>query len=295
VAVPGVVRHPVARIPRTLLPVVTWLAASCAPAATPAEAFQRGQDAAIPLADALGWCEGAADAADRCVVGAVRAHPGADAEACARVHDTRLRAECHFSRAESRARAGDRWGAVEACARAAGYHDECLYHAWSLELQHVAETHPDTPGAWGALQEPLAWWGGIQTIGPEPARVLTHDAWYFLGVVAQARGTPLGWSTCEALAPADRAGCREGIASYVARAAREGLRRAPEDVRDPLCRRIETEAAAALSARGALGVAWADAPGLETIFQESLRAGCQEPDGPRPWNPVFQPRRRMPT
>ncbi len=267
---------------------------ACTPSVSPAEAFARGQDPAVPLSEALDWCRRAGEAADTCVVGAVRAHGDADADACERARDPRLRAECHFSRAEARARGGDRWGAVEACARAGAYGDECLYHAWSLELQHVAEAHPDTARAWTAMQEPLAWWGGLQTVGPDAATLIARDAWYFLGVVAQARGTPVGWTTCEAVAPEHRAVCRDGIAGYVSRAAREGLRRASEEVRDPLCRRAESDPDAAVAARAALGVAWLAAPDLRALYEEAVREECRTPDAPRPWNPVFQPRRRAP-
>lgn len=279
--------------------IVALVALGCAAAPSPAEAYARALDPSTPSDAALRACADAGSSAEECVAAVVRARTDVDlSKACAPLTDARWRGECFFAVAERRAAREDRAGALVACGRAGPYYDECLYHAWTLELQAIAARPPAREAAARLVdaQDAIDFWSGIETIGPE-ARAQIEDDWWFF---AHARNRPARMGACADLEPGERArACERGTRTYVRRSVVEALRR--ED--DRACRGGPEAAHAVI---GALYVQ-PDAE-LDGVFEAAVAEACTsaEPAAPpqpgaadgapaaraRPWNPSFRPRAR---
>jgi hypothetical protein len=256
--------------------------------------------------EALGACAQAGTSREECVAAVVRAHSGAAAPAgapravaqdlsgaCDDLSDPRWRGECHFAVAEQRASAGDRHGALEACAQAGPFYDECLYHAWTLELQALASRAPAREAAARLpdARDAIAFWSGLQTIGQDPRRQIEADWWFF----AHARNRPARSAACDALQDgAERAGCVDGTQLYLRRSVVDGLR--TDGNRERACR------GGPEAARAALGELYVRPdPELDAVFEAAVAEACAPPAPPadardapaqrqRPWNPTFRPR-----
>lgn len=259
-------------------------------------AYRTGINPETPLEEALSACASADTEADECTATAIRNHAEAlstpensarAVEICDTIPEDRWRAECHFSLAEPLAKTGDRWGALRACGQAGTYYDECLYHAWTFELQRTAEGLTQAVDGIAAAKEVIAWWSHIGTVaaadGADVETLLWRDWWYF----AHTRAKPARLSTCDALPPPDQARCVDGTEGYVLRTIAEWLIRpeTPAPQKDRLCR----------SGASALGdffpKAWEAEPRLDQAAEEGIRFGCSaNAQAKRPWNPVFRPR-----
>lgn len=250
----------------------------------PAEAMREALAEGTPLPRALRLCRAAGDIADECVTAVVRAHPEAPEDTCRSLVSDRWRAECHFSVAEARAKDGDRWAALVACGQAGAYYDECLYHAWTFELQLAAEGLGRAVAGIEKARPIVAFWGQLQNI-PDAEEQLWRDWWYF----AHARNKPATIAWCAELPDAvDRRRCVEGTLTFVRRSVVETLIRpgTPAAQRDRLCRGDADDA------RALLGELYAPDPRLDAELEAGKAAACS-PTGPvaRPWNPVFRGRR----
>jgi hypothetical protein len=291
---------------------------ACAPTTSPAEAMARALSPETPPSEALDACAQAGPSHEECVAAVVRARSGAartepdgsaegsaipaDASpalapdlsaACSELSDPRWRGECHFAVAERRAAAGNRQGAIEACAQAGPFYDECLYHAWTLELQSLASRPParEASARLPDARDAIACWCGLQTIGPDARRQIEADWWFF----AHARNRPARLAACDALEdPAEREGCAGGTRLYLRRSVVDGLR--TDGHRARACR------GGPEAARAALGELYVRPdPDLDAVFNAAVAEACATPAAPvdpadahtqrqRPWNPTFRPR-----
>lgn len=214
----------------------------------------------------------------------MRTFPASGDAPCAALKDARWRGECYFTAAEARAKAGDRWAALQGCGRAGAFYNECLYHAWSFELQRVSENLGRAVNGVEAARPIVEFWSGLETIGPDAEAQIWRDWWYF----AHTRNKPasLGWCTSLA-SEEDRARCEDGTRLFVRRTVVDTIIRqsTPAEQKDRLCRGSAAEALALL---GELYVA---DPALDAELAAGLASGCAPGPTERPWNPVFRDRR----
>lgn len=249
----------------------------------PAEAYRAALAGGIPLDEALVLCDRAGESAEECVATVVRGHADAPIERCAALQSEQWRSECAFGIAEARAKAGDRWGALSGCGAAGAYYNECLYHAWTFELQLAAEGLGRAVAGIEKARPIVAYWAAIETIGPGAEELLWADWWYF----AHARNRPASLAACEVLPdPTDRRRCDEGTRTYVRRSVVEALLRpnTPTDTKDRICRGAPQEALALL------GELYSPDPALDAELVAAVTAGCAPGRAARPWNPVFRAR-----
>lgn len=260
---------------------------ACA-APDPAAAF-RDALAADVLADALTLCGDAGDDNEECVATVVRGHADAPMDACLSLRSERWRSECAFGIAESRAKAGDRWGALEGCGLAGAYYDECLYHAWTFELQLAADTLEGGAVNNIAVARPIIqFWSEIATVGTadgtfDAEELLWADWWFF----ALSRNRPAVLAACAGLPDErDRLRCDVGTRTYVRRTVTEALIRSgtSADTRDRICRGTVADALALL------GDLYVPDPALDAEVSAAVAAGCAGGKVERPWNPVFRAR-----
>ena len=254
-----------------------------------AAAFARAVAPETPADLALETCAETGPSHDECIAAVVRVHPTLPASTCRDLADPRWHGECAFAQAEHHARAGDRWQALAACAVAGTFQDECLYHAWSFEMQTRAEGLRHAVNGFltadAPLRESVAYWGAIETLGPEAQATIVRDAWYF----AHARNKPAHLPACDRLedAPA-REECRTGTRDFVQRYVVEHLHRAAPELRDRVCRTGVAEA------HTVLDPVYAPDPTLDAAFQEGLTLACTGIPGQRyAWSPTFLPRGRL--
>ena len=268
----------------------------------PVLSYRTGIAADTPYQEALAACGNAGEDADECTATAARNHPqdalqlGNGHDPCATITSSRWRAECRFSLAESLATSGNRWGALAGCGQAGRFYDECLYHAWTFELQAHAENLGQAWKGVDGVRDTIAFWSGIQTVQPTPEDLLWRDWWYF----AHTRNKPARLSGCSNLQnPDDVRHCMEGTTGYVLRTVAETVARAATPQKDRVCRAGIEEALKLTNG------AWDPDPSLEAAAQEGLRIGCQTGQAgksaengnlenknleKRPWNPIFGPR-----
>ena len=255
---------------------------ACGP--TPAEAYRLALAGELPLPDALALCGRAGEDTDECVATVVRGHAEAPIEQCFGLSSERWRSECAFGIAEARAKAGDRWGALTGCGAAGAYYHECLYHAWTFELQLAAEgLEGGAVNGIDAARPIVAYWSQIGTVGPDAEAVIWNDWWYF----AHQRNKPAVLAACASLpSPDDARRCQDGTRAYVRRSVVELLLRptTPTALRGRICRGSFEDA------RGLVGELYLDDPALDAELAAGLAAGCA-PSPERPWNPVFRARR----
>jgi hypothetical protein len=265
-----------------------------------ADAYARALATDAPLDEARASCRDAGVQRDACLAALVRARP-LDAPGllgmCGELEDPRWRGECTFAVAEARAQAGDRWGALEACAGEAGsgsgtFQDECLYHSWGFELQRLAEGKGRAVDAWPVMQDAVAYWSSIRTLQTDPREQLVQDAWFF----AHARNRPARLADCAELPEGDRYGCERGTVAFVRRTVVEDVIRGkvPQRMLERACR-------GPAAARGVFGDFFEPDPVLDAAFAEAVTEVCTAPgdrgeraDARRPWSPVFGARSRDP-
>ncbi|MDP2307861.1 MAG: hypothetical protein Q8P18_17680 [Pseudomonadota bacterium] len=247
---------------------------------TPTEAFREALAGDIPLEDALTLCDQAGESAEECVATVVRGHADAPTARCAALQSERWRSECAFGIAEARATAGDRWGALTGCGAAGAYYNECLYHAWTFELQLSADGLGRAVAGIEKARPIIAYWSGIETIGPGAEDHLWADWWYF----AHARNRPASLEACAVLPDeTDRRRCEEGTRTYVRRSVVEALLRAntPASTKDRICRGTPQDVLALL------GDLYLPDPSLDAEVVAAVASGCAPGRVDRPWNPVF--------
>ncbi len=269
-------------MPRALILALVAPLAGCGP--TPAEAFRAALAGDLPVDEALDLCALAGEQTDECVATVVRGNADVPIEHCAGLSSERWRSECAFGIAEARAKAGDRWGALTGCGAAGAYYHECLYHAWTFELQLAAESLDG--GAVNGIERArpiVAFWSAVETIGPGAEELLWADWWYF----AHARNKPAVLAACAGLpGETDRRRCEAGTRTYVRRSVVEMLIRptTSADTRDRICRGTLDDA------RELVGELYLPDAALDAELAAGVAAGCAPGKVDRPWNPVFRAR-----
>lgn len=252
----------------------------------PSAAYREGISAETPLPRALESCERAAENADECLATAVGNHASEGRpEHCERIQAERWRAECYFALGEVAAYSGDRWAALAHCGQAGRYYDECLYHAWTFELQRAAAGLNEAVDGIEKARPVVAFWSQIQTVSPDPAALLWADWW----VVAHGIAPPARLESCGRVPAADQAHCVQGTLTFARRTVAETLLRVdlPVAVRDRLCRGGTEEL------KSTFPRAWVADPQMEVAAMEGLGLGCAA-EASRPWNPTFHPRQILP-
>jgi len=163
--------------------------------------------------DAIDHCATIHDAVlrEECIAGTVRRHPS-QASACRDLEDPRWAGECWFSVAE--ALAPKRWEALDACALAGPYLQECLYHLWTAELSHALAASTSAPEAVPVATEIVEFWSSVDHLVLEPETQLWRDFWYF--AIRHHGPADLAW--CESLEPGLDTTCRDGLKAGVQRA-----------------------------------------------------------------------------
>jgi hypothetical protein len=184
--------------------------------------------------------------------------------------------------AERHARGRRRWDALAACGLAGRYYHECLYHAWTYEMQAAVTGGRRANDELAAGRGLVAFWGQLQTLGGDPLQTLWGDWWYF----ALNRNQPASLTECAALGEDDAARCARGTGDFVERAVATSLRDGGlnERRKSRVC-------------RGGIEEVELVFPGLY-LPDDTLRAralagrdrGCATVRGiesGRPWNPLF--------
>lgn len=249
------------------------------------EAYRLAVAGARPLEEALGLCARAGEATDECIATVVRDHADAPIEHCIGLSSERWRSECAFGIAEARAKGGDRWGALAGCGAAGAYYHECLYHAWTFELQLAAGgLEGGAVNGIDAARPIVAFWSQIETVGPDPEELLWADWWYF----AHQRNKPAVIAACASLpTPEDARRCERGTRTFVRRSVVEMLIRptTPGELKDRICRETLDDA------KMLVGELYLPDPTLDAELAAGIAAGCSTGKVERPWNPVFRARR----
>ncbi len=257
----------------------------CAPGA--AEAQRAASEPGLPREVAIARCQGAGEHADACITEVLRARPDTEAEDCARIQSEAWRAECSFAVGERHARAGHRWEALTACGQAGRYYHECLYHAWTYEIQRSVRGGGRAVDELETGRALVDFWGQVQTVGPDPVEQIWLDWWYF----TLNRNPPADLGDCASLAAPDAERCRVGTLSFVERAIATTLRETnvPPRRKSRVCRGDILE----------LEAQFPDVYRADDRLRERALAGrdrgCAAARGVesgRPWNPIFLENRR---
>ncbi len=252
-----------------------------------ADAWQRATQGGLPLAAALEACDATGARAEACAAEVLRGQRGATTADCAGIKSATWRAECSFAVAERHARAHRRAEALAACGQAGRYYHECVYHAWTYDIQGSIKGGGRAAAEIETGRALVAYWGQLQTVGGDATRQIWLDWWFF----ALNRNQPADLADCDGLAEADQALCRDGTLAFAERAVATALGEAGLTARrkSRVC-------------RGAIEDVEAQFPNLyraEDAMRERALAGrirgCTPSAGPtsgRPWNPIFLEHRR---
>ncbi|MCB9765177.1 MAG: hypothetical protein H6739_35715 [Alphaproteobacteria bacterium] len=267
---------------------------ACADPPPDAALYAEAMRPELPVDEALEACVQLREGASECAATVLRDRPDADPERCGDIPDPRWRGECHFAVSERLIAQGDRWGGLRHCGLAGPYYDECLYHAWSRELQATAEperadVQTRAVDHLEAGRKVVRFWSGVRSVAQDPEALLWDDWWYF----AHSRNKPADLAACEALAEDDRARCVRGTVRFVERYVTETVIRPGFDPRalDRACRAMGDEAPEdplALVPSNVLAGLYVPDPRLDNAAVKGLENACT-PDVARPWNPVFRP------
>lgn len=184
----------------------------CAPSA--AEAWAAALEPGLALPVAMARCDETGDRAESCRAEVIRAHPEAEVGDCSAIHSAKWRAECSFTVAEKHARKHERWQALSACGQAGTYYAECLYHAWTYEMQAAVRGGGRANDEVESGRELVAYWGQLQTIAGSADAQMWNDWWYF----ALKRNPPAKLADCADLPAADAATCERGTLAFAERA-----------------------------------------------------------------------------
>jgi len=217
-----------------------------------------------------------------CLATVLRDRPTLPSATCADVHTPLWAAECWFTVGERRAKAGDRWGALDACGRAGSFYDECLYHAWTTELDLAAHAAPDAISALDGARDAIAFWSDLQTIEGAAADQIWGDFWFF----AHNAHRPADLAACGRLIDAaERTRCEEGTTTFVTRALLGELLAPgrPPDTLDRVCRSDELPSVY-------LDGLYVPDPKMDAARDRVPSLACDAAAGRpvRRWNPVFR-------
>ncbi len=260
-----------------------WLACP----ASEADAWQTATQGGLPLAAALDSCDATGTRAAACAAEVLRGQRGATVADCAGIQSSTWRAECSFAVAERHARAHQRAEALAACGQAGRYYHECIYHAWTYDIQGSIKGGGRAASELETGRSLVAYWGQLQTVGGDATRQIWLDWWFF----ALNRNQPADLADCDALPEGDQALCRDGTLAFAERAVATALGEASLSTRrkSRVC-------------RGAIDDVEAQFPTLyrpdEAMRERALAGrsrGCAPAAGPttgRPWNPIFLEHRR---
>lgn len=244
-----------------------------------AEATTRALAPETPWQDAVTACAHTGAQRDACIAGAVRTHAEAPDDACDDLTEARWRGECAFVLGERHAASGDRWKALAACAEARAFQGECLYHAWSFELQLRARGHADAVDAWPALQDSIAFWSAQHTLQNDALAQIVGDAWF----AAHDENPPARLAACERLPNVvDRAACSAGTLAFVQRrVAEEAVSgRIPPRMLERACRDPD-------AGREVFGGFYVSDPRMDAALDDAVRMVCDKDPSLHRWNPVF--------
>ncbi len=217
---------------------------------------------------------------DACLLELVRSRADLPGSTCQQLEGARPAADCWFLTAEHHAATGNRWDALEACGRAGPYLNECLYHAWTRELQAIARSTDALAQALDDAKDPLAYWGTLDSAGPDQAQRVLGDFWYFWWL----HHPPADPAACAAIVPERRDDCQAGTLLFVERSVDMALRehKRGDDLLDRSCR-AGSVPAFVLDGRAV------DEPAVREASTRALARLCEQgPEAARPWNPVFQ-------
>lgn len=261
---------------------------ACTP--SQADAWSAALAPGIAIPEAMSRCDATGDRAEACRAEVIRAHPEAEVHDCGAIHSAKWRAECSFAVAEKHARKHERWAALAACGQAGSYYAECLYHAWTYEMQGAVHGGGRANDEIETGRRIVAWWGQLQTIAGSADAQIWNDWWYF----ALKRNPPAALADCAQLAPADAEVCERATLAFAERAVATAF------TDSPIAPRQKSRAC-----RGGVEDLEATFPNLyvpdERMRERALAGrerGCT-PKGAgietgRPWNPIFLEHRQWP-
>ena len=258
------------------MPIV-WLFACATDAASANQAALSGT---LPVAEALDLCAGAGAEAESCAAGVVRSRADATEDDCGGIATEKWRSECFFGVAERRAKARDRFAALRTCGQAGSFYAECLYHAWTYELQGTVLHGVPPADQLSAPVETIRFWGSIQSVAGEATEQLWSDWWYLA-----LHGRVADLADCTPLEPDARRRCEVGTRNFVARSVADFLQQPGTDrrVKDRICRGGIEQAQA--------GLPDFYRPNAEldevVLTARTLACGASRTEMQRPWNPIF--------
>lgn len=260
------------------------LAWGCDAGLSDRERFLLAQNPNIDLAAAQAHCAAMVDPAeaDACQMAMADRQQESGAEPCTQLRTEEAVAECWFRQAERHAEADERWLALAACGRAGPFTNECLYHAWTRELQALARRTDELEQALAMAEEPIAYWSQLETAGPDQRERVWGDFWNFWWL----HHPPASLAPCGELPPELTQACERGTRFFVERSVDQALRDpAQASLLDRACRAGQLpEFLPGAAARPEPQLLAAGLLALERLCTQGIEAA-------RPWNPVFQPRR----
>lgn len=247
-----------------------------------ADAWSRAGNPDLPLDRALDLCRSAGPDADACSTEVIRARPTATIRDCATIRAPGWRAECAFAVADRLSKAGQRAEALTACGGSGRYYQECLYHAWTYDMQRAVQGGGRAADELSRGREVVAFWAQLQTIGGDPQERMWLDWWYF----ALDANRPADLADCANLGPDDARWCTAGTLQFVEREITQTLKDNPGNAqrRSRVCRGGLADIAAL----------WPDlyrpAESLDARAIAGRDRGCAAVEGldvGRPWNPIL--------
>lgn len=260
--------------------LIAALLFACAP--SEADAWKRALNPELALPEALALCRATGEEADACSTEVLRARPHSTSQDCAAIQSAAWRAECAFAVADRHSKAGERWAALAACGEAGRYYQECLYHAWTYDMQLAVRGGGRAAEELERGREVVAFWTQLQTIGGDPADRMWLDWWYF----SLDANRPADLADCAALAPQDARWCSAGTLQFVEREIAQTLKDNPGNAhrRSRVCRGGIADILAS----------WPDlyrpAAALDERALAGRDRGCADVEGldeGRPWNPIL--------
>ncbi|MSQ01205.1 MAG: hypothetical protein EXR71_04825 [Myxococcales bacterium] len=255
--------------------------------ASEADAWQTATQSGLALPAALAACEDTGTRAGACAAEVLRGQHGATTADCAKIQSPTWRAECSFAVAERHARAHQRSQALVACGQAGRYYHECIYHAWTYDIQGSIKGGGRAAAEIDTGRALVAYWGQLQTVGGDATRQIWLDWWFF----TLNRNQPADLGDCDGLRDAEGVMCRDGTLAFVERA-----------VATTLGEPVLSARRKSRVCRGSIEDVEAQFPNLyradDTMRERALAGrarGCTPSPvagGGRPWNPIFLEHRR---
>lgn len=243
-------------------------------------AYQQALSGTLPVADAIALCELTGDQARECGAAVVRSRPDTVSADCGGISGSTSRSECFFSVAERHAQARERWLALQTCGQAGPFYAECLYHAWTYELQSTVEFGVSPMEQLDRPVETIRFWASIQSVAGNATEQLWSDWWYF---ALHGRVARLG--DCAGLEVGERERCELGVHHFVSRTVADFLQnpQTSRRARDRVCRGDVEQVLAAIppfyEADPVLDAA--------ALAGRDLACSAGRTEMQRPWNPIF--------